>query len=211
MKVFSAIWVTSALEGCQLPEEGGPEVAFAGRSNVGKSSLINRLLVRKQLARVSRTPGCTRRIHFIQVNHRYWFVDLPGYGFAKLGRAEARQWGVHITHYLATRRSLRAVVLLLDLRRGLGEQDRQLAELVTKAGVTVVPVATKTDKLGGNERRNLLARLAGELALIPGAATIPPVACSSLTGLGIDRLWERLGQLLEGESPAGDPPATGGG
>lgn len=136
----------------QYPELILPEVAFAGRSNVGKSSLINRLLNRKALARISSTPGKTRTINFYIVNEEIYFVDLPGYGYAKVSKAEKESWGGIIEGYLTGRESLKLVVLLVDIRHEPTEDDKLMFEWLKVTSAKRVVVATKSDKLSKSQR-----------------------------------------------------------
>ncbi|MBF0107610.1 MAG: YihA family ribosome biogenesis GTP-binding protein [Magnetococcales bacterium] len=197
---LNARFVTGAVDVTGFPTTGFPEIAFAGRSNVGKSSLLNRLLNRKTLARVSRTPGRTREINFFSVGQRWMFVDLPGYGYAKVARDQRRSWDRVMDHYLGQRPVLRAVVLLLDVRRGITDMDRELMSLMADKGIAWLPVATKIDKLKANPRRQALGKLEEMVTRIPGYGMPPVVAVSSLTDDGMDVLWRRLKELL-------DPPS----
>lgn len=159
-----------------------PEIAIAGRSNSGKSSLLNRLAGRRGLARVSGTPGRTQRLHFFAVEPmRLALVDLPGYGFARAARSARERWGALIEEYLDTRKNLRALLLLVDLRRDLGEDEEQLAEFVRERGLGFVPVATKVDKLGRAERERRLRAF--------GSGWIP---FSARTGEGREEVLEAL-------------------
>lgn len=201
MHVFESNFMLGAAKPDQFPPEEMPELAFAGRSNVGKSSLLNRLLNRKNLARVSGTPGCTRLIHFYQVNRRWLFVDLPGYGYARVSHAQHAQWEREMGRYLAGRRSLRAVVLLLDPRRTLTDLDRRMMEFLDASGVGYLPVATKIDKMNMGERRKALAAMDQEIARYGKLAIGGVVACSAHTGAGLEGLWARLKPILGEETP----------
>lgn len=203
MHVFESNFVAGATTRDQYPPEEFPELAFAGRSNVGKSSLLNRLLNRKSLARVSGTPGCTRMIHFYQVNRRWLFVDLPGYGYAKVSHTQHAQWEREMGGYLAGRRALRAVVVLLDPRRELTDLDGRMIEFLDAAGVGYVPVATKIDKLNQGERRKGLTILEQKIKARGRLAIGGVVPCSAQTGEGIEALWQRLMPIL-GEEPAAE-------
>ncbi|NUP10107.1 MAG: YihA family ribosome biogenesis GTP-binding protein [Polyangiaceae bacterium] len=189
------------------------EVAFAGRSNVGKSSLINTLVQRKGLVRTSSTPGCTRQINFFSIRARDGFslvcVDLPGYGFAKRSKGEREQWATLIEGYLQRRPMLRALVLLVDVRRGLEEDDRELLDFVAKgrvkgAGrVETVVVATKVDKLPKS-------KVAGTLEALRKQARRPVVGFSSETRAGYVELWKAIRHALGPlaiDSPANESPA----
>jgi GTP-binding protein len=168
-RVIYAEFAAGASRVEQLPPPQTLEVAFAGRSNVGKSSLLNALLQRKKLVRTSNTPGCTRQISLFDITTRMGtkltLADLPGYGYAKRSHAEKREWAALIHTYLLKRPALAALVALVDVRRGLAEEDEQLLELVggspgtTRAPVEVILVATKLDKLSGSERKVAMNQL----------------------------------------------------
>lgn len=168
-RVIDAQFVAGAAKAEQLPPPQHLEVAFAGRSNVGKSSLMNSLLERKKLVRTSGTPGCTRQISLFEVTTRrgtrLTLVDLPGYGYAKRSHTERREWADLIHAYLLKRPALAVLVALVDIRRGLQQEDEQLLELVgqaprgTRQPVEVISVATKLDKLSGSERRLEMEKL----------------------------------------------------
>jgi len=168
-RVTHAEFVAGASRAEQLPPPKTLEIAFAGRSNVGKSSLMNALLERKKLVRTSGTPGCTRQISMFEVTTRLGshltLVDLPGYGYAKRSHSERREWAELIQSYLLNRPALAALVALVDVRRGLQSEDEQLLELVgsvpakLRPPVEVLTVATKLDKLSGSERRLALLQL----------------------------------------------------
>jgi GTP-binding protein len=191
-----AEFVTGAVDPKGFPEDTLPETAFAGRSNVGKSSLLNRLLGRRKLARVSKTPGRTRELNFFLVDGHYSFVDLPGYGFARVEKSKRNMWNQSIGGYFSCRRNLRGVILLLDLRRGVTDLDRALMEHLAEHGVSYLPVATKIDKLRSNPRREALKALTKELKTSPGFSMLPVVPVSAHTGEGIPLLWQRIDQLL---------------
>lgn len=171
------------------PKVALPQVAFAGRSNVGKSSLLNALTGQKHLARTSRTPGRTRGIVFFEIEGRYAFADLPGYGFAKVSRDERESWKVLIEGYFSSCRHLRKVYLLVDIRRGPEEEERMLAEFLSAAGVPYRWIATKADKLKQTEIRAAVARFGGTAWLDAGG---PPAVCSSETRTGVDALWKDI-------------------
>lgn len=171
-----------------LPELGVPEVAFAGRSNVGKSSLLNTLTKRKSLARTSRTPGRTQAINLFRMRDSLVLADLPGYGFAKVPDHVRRAWKPMIEDYLGTREALRLVVVLVDVRRDAMEDDGALLWALTEARLPTVVVATKVDKLRKQQRQRQLSRLRRDLHLPAGQ----PVAFSSMTGEGRDQLWSLI-------------------
>ena len=166
-----------------------PQVAFAGRSNVGKSSLLNALTGRSRLARVSNTPGRTRGIALFEVEGRFAFADLPGYGFAKVSRSEREAWKGLVEGYLSGCRSLRRVFLLVDVRRGPEEEERQLADFLAARSVPFRWVGTKEDKLSPREKAAAAARFEGEPWLAAGG---PVLLTSARTKAGIDRLWREI-------------------
>lgn len=199
MRVETAEFVVAAHRPDQEPARPGRDVLFLGRSNVGKSSLINALLGRKGLARTSSTPGRTQSVNFYRVNDRYWFVDLPGYGWAKAPAAVREAWGPMIEGVLARRSGRVAVALLLvDARREPGELDGVMRDWLDANGIAWLPVVTKADKLSGNGRAK--ARRTIDRALGGGGRTDGPLMTSVRTGLGIRDLWKRLDEALDGES-----------
>ena len=147
MIIKSAEFVTSAVKKSQYPPEGLPEIAFAGRSNVGKSSLINTLVNRKHLVKTSSTPGRTQLINFFDINNNLTFVDLPGYGYAKVPISVRKKWGPMIETYLSTRKTLKAVVIIMDIRRLPREEEQNLIGLLAHFSIAGIWVLTKTDKL----------------------------------------------------------------
>ena len=191
-----ARFITGAVNSRQFPEERLPEAAFAGRSNVGKSSLLNKLLNRRKLARVSRTPGRTREINFFSVGNRWMFVDLPGYGYARVQRQQRQVWDQAIGGYLNQRRALRAVILLLDPRRGVTDLDQALIDYLEKEGIAYLPVATKIDKLKSNPRRQALLQMTRQLQQKARFSLLPVVPVSALSGYGTLGLWQRLEEIL---------------
>jgi GTP-binding protein len=196
--VRSAEFVAGAKSEAELPAPVMSEVAFAGRSNVGKSSLINALAERKSLVRTSSTPGCTRQISFFQLGlddgARIMLVDLPGFGYAKRSKQERESWADLIEAYLLGRPTLRAVVCIVDVRRGLEPDDRDLLELlrspakVSRAPLATIVVATKLDKLPRSKQKP-------ELARVKQAAGVPVLGFSAVDGTGKDELWRRLRQV----------------
>lgn len=182
----AARFVAGAARAEHIPKPHGPEIAFAGKSNVGKSSLLNRLVGHHGLARVSKTPGRTQQINFFAIGDELTFVDLPGYGFARVPRAVQDEWRVLIEHYLSGRRTLRAVVVIIDVRRGVEDADAALLDFLDAQGVVAILVATKIDKLKRSERARLLAAAAG------GRPGLEPIAFSADTGEGAAELWQAL-------------------
>jgi len=177
-----------------LPDEGTPEVAFAGRSNVGKSSLINALTGRNKLARASTEPGRTRELNFFRMGERLRLVDLPGYGYAKAPKAEIGRWTALTRDYLRGRSTLKRVVLLIDGRHGLKPDDKDVMDALDKAAVTYQLVLTKADKVKPTEIEALVAATKDAIAKRP-AAHPEIVATSSETGLGIDVLRAEIAAL----------------
>jgi len=174
------------------PEPTLPEVAFAGRSNVGKSSLLNRLIHRKKFARVSNTPGRTREINFFKVNDAFVFVDLPGYGYARISRERRAEWKPLIEGYLRASPELRGIVQLLDARRDPTADDRQMLEFLAELGVPTIVAITKIDKLTRAER----ARRVPELCNALGLDADQVVPFSAVTGEGRNELAEAIDGLL---------------
>ena len=189
-------FVTGAARAEQLPPGALPEVAFAGRSNVGKSSLINALAGRKALARISNTPGRTREVNFFDLGGRLMLVDLPGYGYARAAKTEIRRWHALIDDYLRGRPGLRRVALLIDARHGLKDADRQVMARLDKAAVSYQAVLTKADKVKAEARPALLAGIEGELRRHP-AAHPEILLTSAQTGEGIPELRAALAALAE--------------
>jgi len=188
------VWGTGSID--SLPQPGLPEVAFVGRSNAGKSSLINALTNRKTLARVSQTPGRTREINFFKLGERLMLVDLPGYGYAKASRTLAEEWQRLIFAYLRGRANLRRVVLLLDARRGAMEIDRAVMDLLDSAAVSYCLSLTKIDELTQAEHACVLAEVEA-LARKHTAAYPQLFATSALKALGLDALKAQLAALAE--------------
>jgi GTP-binding protein len=177
----------AASPGGAPPSLGLPEIAFAGRSNVGKSSLINRLTRSARLARTSRTPGRTQQINFFVGGERIVFADLPGYGFARVPEAVRASWKRLVEDYLEDREALRGVVVIVDVRRGVEPDDARLLDFLRSLELPSVLVASKIDKLSQGERARALASLAAE-----GAGAIP---FSAISGEGERELWQRLAGL----------------
>jgi len=192
MKIRSAEFILSASSPWQFPPPTLPEIAFAGRSNVGKSTLINSLLNRKKLVKTSSTPGKTQLINFFNINDKFHFVDLPGYGFAKVPENVRKQWQRLIESYLQERESLRNVVLIVDSRHGPTAQDRQLKEWLDYYERPVLIVASKVDKLKRGQIQKNLKIIRQDLAL-----DATPLAHSSLEKGRRDEIWKHLNPWLE--------------
>lgn len=193
MLIKSAQFVTSAAQPAQFPAPDLPEVAFAGRSNVGKSSLINTLVNRRKLVLTSSTPGKTRLINFFRVNDAFIFVDLPGYGYAKVPHAERRGWRPMIERYLTGRESLKAVVVILDVRRTPGPEEVQLLAWLEESDIPPVLVVTKADKLSKSARAKQLNLIAAALGVDPEELLL----FSSKTRHGWDALWKAILELTQ--------------
>ena len=196
-KIISADYSLSAHRGDQCPPGELPEVAFLGRSNVGKSTLINTLLGRKKLVRTSSRPGCTRALNFFLINQRWNFVDLPGFGYAEVPKDLKAGWGRLVLDYLDRRETLAAVVFLQDGRRQPGTEELFLWEFLRNRGRRVIPVLTKADKLKRGARSRQLKLFAEALAPF-GVDPGDVIWFSALTREGRDRLWDRLLACLEG-------------
>jgi GTP-binding protein len=186
--VHTARFLAGAADPARLPKLSYPEIAFAGRSNVGKSSLLNRLVGQHKLARVSRTPGRTQQINFFLIDERLTFVDLPGYGFARVPRQVQQQWKHLVETYLSTRRNLRAVVVIVDLRRGVEADDAQLLDYLHAQCNPAVLVATKADKLAYGARQRRARQL---IEGLPHAVTAA-VVCSAASSEGVGPLWHEI-------------------
>jgi len=204
MDVIEAEFVITAMKVEGLPPPLFAEVAFAGRSNVGKSSLINNLAQRKKLARTSSTPGCTRGLNLFRLTLRGGaqldFVDLPGYGFAERSRSERLSWGPMIETFLKKRVGLRGVVLLVDVRRGLEDEEYELLEFLAHIKQKALIVATKLDRLPVSKRKPALLAL-------QKAGGVQAVGFSSVTGDGRDELWRKLTKFASIEkSDKAKPP-----
>ncbi|MBF0181141.1 MAG: YihA family ribosome biogenesis GTP-binding protein [Magnetococcales bacterium] len=193
---MASTFLTGAVERRQFPPDDLPELAFVGRSNVGKSSLLNRLLNRRNLAKVSRTPGRTREINFFAVGQGARFVDLPGYGHAEVGAGQRAAWDQLADAYFSGRRNLRAVILLLDARRGITGLDAEVVTFLEARGIGFLPVVTKIDKLNANPRRQALLSLTAELQRATRLAMTPPIPISALHGDGIPELWGHLERIF---------------
>ncbi|HHL39352.1 MAG TPA: YihA family ribosome biogenesis GTP-binding protein [Deltaproteobacteria bacterium] len=188
MKIKSARFVRSAVSPGQCPPAGRPEVVLVGRSNVGKSSLINRLAGRRGLAKTSNTPGKTRTMNFYLINDAFYIVDLPGYGYARVPRELRKSWEPMTGRYLASDRDIRAAVFLLDARREIGESECELIDWLGGFGLEVVTVLTKADKLS----RNALAARRAQAKRLLGLGDEGIIIFSAVTGQGREELWKAL-------------------
>lgn len=192
MKIVSADFIRAAEKKQDYPPGGATEIAFAGRSNVGKSSMINVLLGRRNLVRTSKTPGHTRKLNFYLINDRFIFVDLPGYGYAKVPLSVRGKWGPMVENYLAQRGELGGVVVIIDARRPPTESDMSLINYLKSRAIPFIVAATKVDKLSRGrmaDYRRLVKEKVGEQA--------PVVLFSSYNGEGKKELWREINALLE--------------
>jgi GTP-binding protein len=181
------------------PESTLPEIAFAGRSNVGKSSLLNSLVRRKSFARVSRTPGRTREINFFRINNQFVFVDLPGYGYARISKARKAEWRPLIESYLGRTTQLRGIVLLLDIRREPSDDDRAMLDFLAQVEIPTLVALTKSDKVSKAAVQTRVDEISRSLAL--GSEQIIPY--SATTGAGRTELLEAIMTLVGPRSQAG--------
>jgi GTP-binding protein len=170
-----------------LPENDRPEIAFAGKSNVGKSSLINALMNRKSYARISATPGKTQTINFYNINDALYLVDLPGYGYAKVSEREKEKWGKLIERYLKESKQLRAVFLLIDMRHEPSQNDILMYDWILQHGFEPIIIATKLDKLKRSQIQKHVKMIKEGLRVVPGTKIIP---FSAVTKQGRDEIWE---------------------
>jgi GTP-binding protein len=191
MKITSAEFIKSAFNHEHWTTDGLPEIAFLGRSNVGKSSLLNSLLQRKGLARTSNTPGRTQSINFFLINEAFYFTDLPGYGYARVSKTMRHDWGKMAEEYLANRQELVVAIQLVDSRHSPTALDKQLHDWLVHHHKNHFIVATKADKLSNNKLKTSLQEIEESL---PESKII---AYSSLTGKGRDEVWREIGSSLE--------------
>ena len=194
MKITSVEFIKSVARIDQAPADGLPEIAFAGRSNVGKSSLLNALLNRKKMALVSSTPGKTRLLNYFLINNSFYFVDLPGYGYAKASKSMLVEWQKLIERYLTTSPHLRGIVALFDLRHNITNMDLDLIEWLGMQQLSTVLVGTKADKLSGNQLFKQLA-LNKKIVSEYGVEDILPF--SAVSGIGKSDLWKEIVNLVE--------------
>ena len=193
MKVNNVSLAAVGVKMSQYPDGGKPEIAFAGKSNVGKSTLINAMIGRKALARTSSQPGKTRTINFYNVEDILYFVDLPGYGYAKAPRTEIEKWGKMIEEYLNKRETLRGIVMLVDIRHEPGENDRLMYDWLKHYGYDIIIAATKKDKIKRSQIQKQLSLIKNTLKLAPEDRLI---AFSGETKDGVEELWEELEKLI---------------
>ena len=193
MEFSEAVFVGSFYQIEQLPRSGFPQVAFAGRSNVGKSSLINRILNRKSLAQVAKAPGKTRALNFYEIDKRYYFVDLPGYGFAKVSKDDQLAWRKLIDLYLQQTNSIKGLIHIIDSRRGLANDDIDLIEYMQSPQTRVFWALSKSDKLSNSEKKNVYADTLNRLNCSPKDL----VFFSAIDGTGVNELRKQILEMLK--------------
>lgn len=189
MKIRSSEMVVSAVNRKQYPTEGIPEIALVGRSNVGKSSTINTLLNRRNFARTSQTPGKTRTINFFLINNEFYFVDLPGYGYAKISKSEKEKWGTIMERYLQDREELCAIFLLVDIRHEPTNDDVMMYDWIKHFGYNCVVIATKADKISRGQYQKHMSIIRKKLQLDKDEKIIP---ISSLKKTGVEDVWNEI-------------------
>lgn len=193
MIIKSAEFIISAVKASQYPTDAYPEVAFAGRSNVGKSSLINTLVNRKRLVKTSSTPGRTQLINFFCINNNLFLVDLPGYGYAKVPAAVQRKWGPMVETYIASRPNLKAVVVLMDVRRVPGIEEHNLLAWLKQFGLQPILILTKSDKLSKTNLKKQQIKIGAALG-VPAESLI---LFSAKNRLGKEKIWSAIDNAIE--------------
>jgi GTP-binding protein len=196
MKIISAKCIISAVGANQYPDTGYPEIVMVGRSNVGKSSLINSLCAQRALARTSGQPGKTQTINYFAINEQLYLVDLPGYGYAEASKGKRREWGEFITNYLRDRDRLALIVHLIDLRHEPMKNDKDASEWLMGLNIPYVIVGTKADKISRGKRPAHIAAIRKGLMLPPH---VPALIYSKETGEGRDELWRHVRNVLAGQ------------
>ncbi|MER1987147.1 MAG: ribosome biogenesis GTP-binding protein YihA/YsxC [Solibacillus sp.] len=193
MKVHNVEMIGSFVRPEQFPEDGLPEFALAGRSNVGKSSFINRMIGRKAMARISSKPGKTQQLNFYKIEEQLFFVDVPGYGYAKVSKSERAAWGKMIEKYFMSREPLKAVVLIVDLRHSPTADDRMMYDFLKHYNIPVIVVATKADKIPKGKWDKHKKIVKETLDMEPGD---PLLVFSSEKGLGFEEAWQEIESRL---------------
>ncbi|GIO39849.1 putative GTP-binding protein EngB [Paenibacillus antibioticophila] len=193
MKVNQAEFVISAVGPSQYPDDALPEIALAGRSNVGKSSLINRMINRKNLARTSSTPGKTQHLNYYRINEDLYFVDFPGYGYAKVSKTQRQAWGGMIEKYLLERETLRLILLIIDLRHPPSKDDELMYDWLKHHDLPVCVVATKADKIPKSRWQKHMKIIRDALVLRAGDQLM---LFSSEAGIGREELWEQINSFI---------------
>lgn len=193
MKINQAEFLTSAVTQTQYPNDGFPEIALAGRSNVGKSSFINTLINRKNLARTSSKPGKTQTLNYYKLNDSFYFVDVPGYGYAKVSKQERAKWGEMMDEYFQNRETLKAVILVCDIRHEPTDADVQMYDFLKHLDMSVIVVATKFDKVKNSERHKKIKQVKNTFELDADDILVP---FSSETGEGKEEAWKAILKYL---------------
>lgn len=193
MNIKNAKYELTAVKPSQYPTHPLPEIALAGRSNVGKSSLINTLLNRKNLARVTAEPGKTRQINFYNIDQTLYLVDLPGYGYARVSKAEKASWAEMIETYLNSRKQLKLIIMLVDIRHAPTDDDRMMFEWLVNQDLSRLVVATKLDKISHGQVQKRLQDIRSTLAMNGSEPLIP---FSAVTGRGRDEIWNQIRQII---------------
>lgn len=193
MEIKTATYELTAFKPEQYPNHGSPEIAFVGRSNVGKSSLINVLANRKNLAKQSATPGKTRGLNFYHIDHRLYFVDLPGYGYAKVSKAEKEFWGRMIETYLNTRNQISLIIMLVDIRHTPSADDQTMYQWLVEVEKPNLVVATKSDKIS---RGQVSKRLQDIRATLKMSGMEPIIPFSAQTKQGREEIWNRIWEII---------------
>lgn len=193
MKINNAEFVISAVRKQQYPNDPLPEIALAGRSNVGKSSFINQMIRKKKLARTSSTPGKTQTLNFYKINRQFYFVDVPGYGYAKVSKKEKERWGAMMEEYFQTRKSLQTVLLVTDLRHPPTKDDLQMFVYLQHFQIPIAVIATKYDKVKKKDQHKCIRQTENAFHVKQGIDLIP---FSSQTGEGRDEVWSLLKAYL---------------
>ena len=197
LKITQAQFVISAVRPEQYPDDALPEIALAGRSNVGKSSLINKMIQRKNLARTSSTPGKTQQLNYYRINDSLYFVDFPGYGYAKVSKTQRYSWGLLIEKYLLQRAPLKLVMQLIDVRHPPSKDDERIHQWLREQHIPLCVVATKIDKISRNHRDKHMKIIKQSLDL---TSSIPLVAFSAQQELGVEQLWKIIRQYTAYEN-----------
>lgn len=193
MKVKTADYIISAVGPGQWPTDGKPQIALSGRSNVGKSSLINHLLNRKNLARTSQKPGKTQKLNYFMINEAFYFVDVPGYGYAQVSQTERQAWGRMMEHYFSENEQLRVVVALVDFRHPPTNNDIQMVELLKYHEIPIIVVATKCDKVPKTKRLKQAKIIQEKLGIASGD---PFVMYSVSEHIGKEALWNEIEKFI---------------